>query len=133
MDSAAAQLWVVDGLVPAAGNGVHVADLGTGQREPGGGGSRLVAADAEESGPDERASASGRIQAGRGNGNEHPAGDRGRRARRTEVSQVAGSAVPPQRGGDCGAIERTLAGGSLIQPAAGIKDVREHRGANRRL
>src|SRR5260370_3606268 len=55
MDSEAAQLRVVDGLVPAEGSGMHASDLGTRQRKPGGGGRRLVAEDAEEPGPDERA------------------------------------------------------------------------------
>src|ERR1700686_5200758 len=43
MDSAAAQLRVVDGLVPPQGSGVHAADPGAGQKQPGGGGKRLVA------------------------------------------------------------------------------------------
>jgi len=47
MDSEAAQLRVVDGLVPAEGSGMHAADLGARQRKPGGGGRRLVAEDAE--------------------------------------------------------------------------------------
>src|SRR5229473_2121845 len=76
MDSEAAQLRVVDGLVPAEGSGMYASDLGTRQRKPGGGGRRLVAEDAEEPGPDERASAPGRIGHRRGNGNGHPAGDR---------------------------------------------------------
>src|ERR1700694_5648425 len=66
MDSAAAQLRVVDGLVPAEGSGVHAADVGAGQRESGGRGRRLVAEDAEEPGPDERASAPGGIGHRRG-------------------------------------------------------------------
>src|SRR6266478_273401 len=85
MDSEAAQLRVVDGLVPAEGSGMYASDLGTRQRKPGGGGRRLVAEDAEEPGPDERASAPGRIGHRRGNGNGHPAGDRRRRAGRAAV------------------------------------------------
>src|SRR5450755_4594861 len=133
MDSAAAQLRVVDGLVPAEGSGVHVADLGAGQRKPGGRGRRLVAEDAEEPGPDERASAPGGIGHRRGNGDGHRASDRRRRAGRAETGGTAGSTLPQEQGGDCRAIERALAGGSLVQPASGIEDVRQHPGADHRL
>src|SRR6266852_3826381 len=93
----------------------------------------LVAEDAEEPGPDERASAPGRIGHRRGNGNGHPAGDRRRRAGRAAVGEIAEPALPQERRGDCRAIERTLAGGSLVQPAAGIEDVRRHPGADHRV
>src|ERR1700681_2484084 len=113
MDSTIAQLRVVDGLVPAEGSGVHAADLGTGQRKPGGGGRRLVTEDAEEPGPDECASAPGGSGYRRCNGDGHPAGDRRGRAGRPETGETAGPALPQERGGDCRAIERALAGGSL--------------------
>src|SRR5215831_2441480 len=54
MDSTVTQLRIADGLVSAEGSGVHAANAGTGQRQPGGGGRRLVAENAEEPGPDER-------------------------------------------------------------------------------
>src|ERR1700686_5029495 len=123
MDSEAAQLRVVDGLVPAEGSGVYAADFGAGQRKPGGRGRRLVAEDAEEPGPDERARTPGRIGHQWGNGDGHPAGDRRWRAGRATVGKTARRALPQERRGNCRAIERALARGPLVQPAAGIEDV----------
>jgi len=69
----------------------------------------------------------------RSNGDGHPTGDRRRRAGRAAIGETAELALPQERRGDCRAIEGTLAGGSLVQPAAGIEDVRRHPGADHRL
>jgi transposase len=50
-----------------------------------------------------------------------------------KLAKLRDAALPQERGGDRGAIERALAGGSLIQPGAGIEDVRQHPGADHRL
>ena len=55
------------------------------------------------------------------------------RARCPETGATARLALPQERGGDRGAIERTLAGGSPVQPAASAQDVRRDSGADRRL
>jgi len=47
VDPTAAQLRAADGLVPAAGTGMHAAHVGAGQKDFGGRGIGLVAADAE--------------------------------------------------------------------------------------
>src|SRR5229473_7313013 len=99
MDSEAAQLRVVDGLVPAEGSGMYASDLGTRQRKPGGGGRRLVAQDAEEPGPDERACA----PSGSGPTGGHRNGDyrshRGRGKGSSEAGETARPALPQERTG----------------------------------
>src|ERR1700730_642808 len=101
MDSAATQLRVVNGLVPAEGGGVHAADPGTGQRQPRGGGRRLVAEDAEKPGPNERSRAPGSLGHGWSPGDGYAAGYRRRRGGRRGTGETAGSALPQERGGDC--------------------------------
>src|SRR6266567_3527736 len=96
MDSAATQLWAVDGCVPTEGSDMHVANFGAGQRKAGSRRRRLAAEDAEEPGSDERAIASGGIGHRRDNGNVDPASDRKRRAGPAEVGNAARSALPQE-------------------------------------
>ena len=133
MDPTAAQLRVVDGLVPADRNRSACCGHWCGTREPGGGGRRLVAADAEEPGPDECAGAPGGHEHRWGDGNGHPASDRRGRARPAEVGEIARSALPQERGGDRRAVERALAGRSFVQPAEALKMYDGIPGADRRL
>src|ERR1017187_8559237 len=61
----------------------------------------------------------------------HRTGHRGGRAGRPSIGPVAGSAVPPERGGHRRAIERALACGPLVHAGASPEDVRRHPGAHR--
>src|SRR5215469_16260633 len=104
MDSEVAQLWGADGLISATGSGVHAADLGTRQRKPGGRGRRLVAKDAEEPGPDERARAAGGSRPAGDHGNGDYASHRGGGKGCSEAGETARPALPQKRRGDCRAV-----------------------------
>ena len=102
-------------------------------RDQGNGGGRLVAADAEELGPDERAGASGGQGDRWGDGNVHPAGDCERRARPPEAGPVSRSALQKEPGGNRRTIEWASAGGSPLQPGESLANVRCGAGAAGRL
>ena len=138
VDTTSAQLRSADGIVPAAGTGMHVAHIGSRQEDLGSRGKcafnsctgGLVAADAEmgfqllpqKPGPAvqelkahyECARAPGGIGHRRRDGHGHHARNCSGRAGCPAVGEVAECALLEERGGNRRTIERALAGGPLI-------------------
>src|ERR1700722_7651522 len=133
VDSAAAQLRITAGFVSTGGSSLHAADAGAGEGQPGGGVWRLVTEDAKEPRPDERARASGSFRHRWGDGDGHSACHRGRRTGCPKTGQAARPTLQQNRTGNCRTIAWALAGGSLVQLAAGSEDVRRGAGADRRV